>query len=227
MFRTKLKDRILPFYTRGEEIFNMTSHIVGGALGVVALSLCVIFAAIYNDAYAVVSSAIYGFTIILLYTMSSIYHGLKPERPSKKVFQILDHCSIFLLIAGSYTPFCLVTLRQHSTVEGWLIFGIIWGMAILGIALNSIDIKKFKLVSMICYLVMGWCIIVRIHVLPQYLGLGGILFLALGGVSYTVGAVLYALGKRNKKLYVHSIFHLFVLLGTILQFFCIFFYVIL
>ena len=226
MFRTKLKDRILPFYTRGEEIFNMTSHIVGGALGIVALALCVIFAAIHSDAYAVVSSAIYGFTIILLYTMSSIYHGLKPQRPSKKVFQVLDHCSIFLLIAGSYTPFCLVTLREVEPVMGWCIFGVIWGMAIIGIALNAIDIKKFKLVSMICYLVMGWCIVLRIYVLPGKLGLGGMTFLVTGGVSYTIGAVLYALGKRNKKLYVHSIFHVFVVIGTVLQFFCIFFYVI-
>ncbi|MBR3942274.1 MAG: hemolysin III family protein, partial [Clostridia bacterium] len=141
----------------------MTSHIVGGALGLAALALCVIFAAIYGDAYAVVSSSIYGFTIILLYTMSSIYHGLKPERPSKKVFQVLDHCSIFLLIAGSYTPFCLVTLREQDGATGWWIFGIIWAMALIGIALNSIDIKKFKLVSMICYLVMGWCIVLKIN----------------------------------------------------------------
>ena len=226
MFRTKLKDRILPFYTRGEEIFNMTSHIVGGALGLAALALCVVWAALSGSGYAVVSSSIYGFTIILLYTMSSIYHGLKPQRPSKKVFQVLDHCSIFLLIAGSYTPFSLVTLRAHNLAEGWVIFGIIWGMAIIGITLNAIDIKKFKLVSMICYLVMGWCIIFRIHVLPQYLGLGGMTFLVTGGVSYTIGAVLYALGKRNKKLYVHSIFHVFVVIGTVLHFFCIFFYVI-
>lgn len=226
MFRTKLKDRILPIYTRGEEIFNMTSHIVGGALGLAALALCVIFAAIYGDAYAVVSSSIYGFTIILLYTMSSIYHGLKPERPSKKVFQVLDHCSIFLLIAGSYTPFCLVTLREQDGATGWWIFGIIWAMALIGIALNSIDIKKFKLVSMICYLVMGWCIVLKINLLPGPLGIGGMTFLVTGGVSYTIGAVLYALGKRNKKLYVHSIFHVFVVIGTILHFFCIFFYVI-
>ena len=226
MFRTKLKDRILPFYTRGEEIFNMTSHIVGGALGIVALALCVVFAALHHNVYGVVSSAIYGFTMILLYTMSSIYHGLHPDLMAKKVFQILDHCSIFLLIAGTYTPFCLVTLRIDNPAVGWWIFGIIWGMAILGITLNAIDIKRFKVLSMICYLVMGWCIIVKINVLPQHLGIGGTAFLALGGISYTIGAAIYAMGKRNKKHYVHSIFHLFVLLGTILQFFCIFFYVI-
>ena len=132
MKRTKLKDRILPIYTKGEEIFNMTSHIVGATFGVVALVLCVIFSAIHRDAYAVVSSAIYGVTIIVLYVMSSIYHGIKPERKAKKVFQVLDHCSIFLLIAGSYTPFCLVMFREYSTALGWAIFGVIWAMAVIG-----------------------------------------------------------------------------------------------
>lgn len=152
MTRTKLKDRILPDYTKGEEIFNMTSHIVGGSFGIVALVLCIVFAAIHHNGYGVVSSSIYGVMMIILYTMSSIYHGLKPERKAKKVFQILDHCSIFLLIAGSYTPFCLVTFREYNAVLGWTIFGIIWAIAILGITLNAIDIKKYKVFSMICYL---------------------------------------------------------------------------
>ena len=164
MTRTKLADRILPTYTKGEEIFNMVSHIVGGALGVVATVLCIIFSAIHRNAYGIISGAIFGTTMILLYTMSSIYHGLKPERKAKKVMQILDHCSIFLLIAGSYTPFCLCTLREYNTALGWTIFGIIWGFAILGIVLNSIDLKKYKVFSMICYLVMGWCIIVKVNV---------------------------------------------------------------
>ena len=115
MERTKLDDRVLPNYTKGEEIFNMTSHIVGGAIGIVALVLCVVFAAIHHNPYGVVSSTIYGTTMIVLYTMSSIYHGLKPNRKAKKVFQVLDHCSIFLLIAGSYTPFALCTLREVDT----------------------------------------------------------------------------------------------------------------
>ncbi len=170
MERTKLRDRILPNYTKGEEIFNMTSHIVGGALGVVALVLCVVFAAINGNVYGVVSGSIYGFTMIILYTMSSIYHGLNPKRNAKKVFQVLDHCSIYLLIAGSYTPFALCTFREYNTALGWTIFGIIWFMAILGIILNSIDIKKFKIFSMICYLVMGWCIIFKINLLPSLLG---------------------------------------------------------
>ena len=131
MQRVKLKDRILPTYTKGEEIFNMTSHIVGGALGIVATVLCVVFAAIHGNVYGVVSGAIYGVTMIILYTMSSIYHGLSPKRNSKKVFQILDHCSIFLLIAGSYTPFALCTIRSYDPVTGWVIFGVIWFLAIL------------------------------------------------------------------------------------------------
>ena len=162
MKRTKLRDRILPKYTKGEEIFNMTSHIVGGVLGIVALVLCVVFAAVHGNGYGVVSGAIYGVTMVILYTMSSIYHGLNPKRKAKKVFQVLDHCSIYLLIAGSYTPFALCTLREYSTALGWTIFGVIWFVAILGIILNSIDIKKFRVFSMICYLVMGWCIVFKI-----------------------------------------------------------------
>ena len=223
MRRTKLRDRILPKYTKGEEIFNMTSHIVGGALGIVALVLCVVFAAIHGNGYGVVSGAIYGVTMIILYTMSSIYHGLNPKRKAKKVFQVLDHCSIYLLIAGSYTPFALCTLREYSTVLGWTIFGVIWFVAILGIVLNSIDIKKFKVFSMICYLVMGWCIVFKINLLPELLGTAGFVLLLLGGLSYTVGAILYGLGKKHK--YMHSIFHLFILLGSLLQFFTILLYV--
>ena len=223
MERTKLSDRILPKYTKGEEIFNMTSHIVGGALGIVALVLCVVFAAIHGNGYGVVSGAIYGVTMIILYTMSSIYHGLNPKRKAKKVFQVLDHCSIYLLIAGSYTPFALCTLREYSTALGWTIFGVIWFVAILGIVLNSIDIKKFIVFSMICYLVMGWCIVFKINLLPELLGTAGFVLLLLGGLSYTVGAILYSLGKKHK--YMHSVFHLFILLGSLLQFFTILLYV--
>ena len=223
MKRTKLRDRILPKYTKGEEIFNMTSHIVGGALGIVALVLCVVFAAVHGNGYGVVSGAIYGVTMVILYTMSSIYHGLNPKRKAKKVFQVLDHCSIYLLIAGSYTPFALCTLREYSTALGWTIFGVIWFVAILGIILNSIDTKKFRVFSMICYLVMGWCIVFKINLLPELLGTAGFVLLLLGGLAYTIGAILYGLGKKHK--YMHSVFHLFILLGSLLQFFTILLYV--
>ena len=223
MTRTKLADRILPTYTKGEEIFNMSSHIVGGVLGIVATVLCIIFAAIHRNVYGIISGAIFGTTMILLYTMSSIYHGLKPERKAKKVMQILDHCSIFLLIAGSYTPFCLCTLREYNTAIGWTMFGIIWGFAILGIVLNSIDLKKYKIFSMICYLVMGWCIIVKVNVLPQLLGVTGFWLLIIGGIVYTIGAILYGVGKKHK--YIHSVFHLCILIANLLQFLCILLYV--
>ena len=223
MKRTKLRDRILPTYTRGEEIFNMVSHIVGGAFGIVATVLCIVFAAVHGNGYGVVSGAIYGTTMILLYTMSSIYHGLKSNGTAKKVFQVIDHCSIFLLIAGSYTPFALCTFREYNTALGWVIFGIIWAFAVLGIVLNSIDLKKYRLFSMICYLAMGWCVIIKAPLLPKLLGITGTVLLVLGGIAYTVGAIFYGLGKKRK--YRHSIFHLFILLGSILQFFTILLYV--
>ena len=223
MKRTKLADRILPSYTKGEEIFNMVSHIVGGAFGVVATVLCVVFSAIHGNGYGVVSGAIYGTTMILLYTMSSIYHGLKPNLKAKKVFQVIDHCSIFLLIAGSYTPFALCTFREYNTALGWTIFGVIWAFAILGIVLNSIDLKKYRVFSMICYLAMGWCVIVKAPLLPKLLEIPGTVLLVLGGVAYTVGAIFYGFGKKHK--YIHSVFHLFILLGSILQFFTILLYV--
>lgn len=223
MTRTKLSDRVLPTYTKGEEIANMTSHIIGAVLGIVATILCVIFAALHNNVYGIVSGAIYGVSMILLYTMSSLYHGLNAKSMSKKVFQVIDHCSIFLLIAGSYTPFALCTLRQYDTATGWIIFGIIWALAILGITLNAIDLKKYKKFSMICYLAMGWCIIIKGYILPELLTMNGFLLLLLGGVIYSVGAIFYGIGKKHK--YMHTVFHIFILLGSLLQFFCILFYV--
>lgn len=222
MKRTKLADRVLPTYTKGEEIFNMVSHIVGGAFGIAVTVLCVVFAALHHNVYGIISGAIYGTTMIILYTMSSIYHGLRPNK-AKKVFQILDHCTIFLLIAGSYTPFCLCTFREYNVALGWSLFGIIWGVAILGIVLNAIDIKKYKKFSMICYLAMGWCIIIKFPLLVQLLGIPGTILLVLGGIAYTIGAILYGIGKKHK--YIHSIFHLFIVLASVLQFFSIFFYV--
>ena len=224
MKRIKLADRILPTYTKGEEIFNMVSHIVGGVAGIVTIVLCSVFGAIRNNAYGVVSGVIFGVSMIFLYTMSSLYHGLKPNSKSKKVFQILDHCAIFVLIAGSYTPFALCTLREYSTALGWVIFGVIWAFAILGITLNSIDLKKYKKFSMICYLAMGWCIVVRGDLLPTLLGIPGFTLLLVGGLIYTLGAVLYGLGKKRK--YIHSIFHICVFLGNLLHVLCVLLYVI-
>ena len=224
MKRIKLDDRVLPTYTRGEEIFNMTTHIVGAGLGVIALVLCIIVAALRHNPYGIVSSIIYGITIILLYTASSIYHGLRPNLKAKKVFQVLDHCSIFLLIAGSYTPFALCTLREYDSCVGWGIFIVTWAIAILGITLNAIDLRRYRVFSMICYLVMGWCIIVKINILPALLGMPGFILIVSGGIVYTIGAILYGIGSKKK--YIHSVFHIFICIATILQFLCIILYVI-
>ena len=224
MKRTKIADRVLPTYTKGEEIFNRVSHIIGGVAGIVTIVLCSVFGAIHHNPYGVIGGVIFGVSMLFLYTMSSIYHGLSPNLKSKKIMQILDHCAIFVLIAGSYTPFALCTLREYSTALGWSIFGLVWGFAIIGIILNSIDLKKYKVFSMICYLAMGWCIIVRADLLPKLLGISGFILLLAGGIVYTIGAILYGVGKKHK--YVHSIFHISVFVGNMLQFLCVILYVI-
>lgn len=214
----------IPNYTRGEEIFNMTSHIVGGAVGIAATVLCVVFAALHGSVYGVVSGAVYGAMMIVLYSMSSIYHGLHADLKAKKVFRILDHCAIFLLIAGTYTPLTLCTVREQNAALGWTVFGIEWGLAALGITLNSIDMKRFKRLSMLLYLGLGWCVVFTAPTLIAAMPAGGLWLLLCGGIAYTAGAVLYAAGKKHA--YIHSVFHLFVLAGSILHFLCILFYVI-
>ena len=224
MQRTKLSERTLPEYTKGEEIFNMVSHIVGAALGVVALVLCVVFSGISGSPWAVVSSCIYGASLILLYTVSSIYHGL-PASTGKKVFQILDHCTIYFLIAGSYMPVCLCAIREVSPVRAWILFGVIWGLVILATTLTAIDLKKYSKFSMACYIGIGWSIILAVDIFLTAVPVPGIILLVLGGVAYTVGAVIYGIGKKTQKRYIHSVFHLFVILGSVLQFFSIFLYI--
>lgn len=224
MQRTKLSERELPEYTKGEEIFNMVSHIVGAALGVVALVLCVVFSAISGSPWAVVSSCIYGASLILLYTISSIYHGLR-RSTGKKVFQILDHCTIYFLIAGSYMPVVLCAIREVSPVRAWILFGIIWGLVALATTLTAVDLKKYSKFSMACYIGIGWSIILAVDIFLTAVPLPGILLLLFGGIAYTLGAVIYGIGKKTQKRYVHSIFHLFVILGSVLQFFSILLYI--
>ena len=224
MQRTKLSDRELPEYTKGEEIFNMVSHIVGAALGVVALVLCVVFSAISGSPWAVVISCIYGASLILLYTISSIYHGLR-RSTGKKVFQILDHCTIYFLIAGSYMPVVLCAIREVSPVRAWILFGIIWGLVALATTLTAVDLKKYSKFSMACYIGIGWSIILAVDIFLTAVPLPGILLLLFGGIAYTLGAVIYGIGKKTQKRYVHSIFHLFVILGSVLQFFSILLYI--
>ena len=212
----KLEKRIdLPKYKLGEELMNAISHGVGVLLSVAALVLCIIKA---NTALELFSVLFYGISSIVLYLMSCLYHSLYPNN-AKRVFRIIDHCSIYLLIAGTYTPFCLLVLSLNI---GWWIFGFVWGCAVLGIVLNAIDLKKFKKISMVLYLVMGWCIIFTFKTLWNNMNHFGILLLLLGGVIYTLGAVLYGVGKR--KQYVHSMFHIFCILASACFFFAVYFY---
>lgn len=223
MKRTKLIDRILPDYTGGEEIFNMVTHIVGGGLGVVFLVLCVIFSALHRNVWGVVSSAIYGASVIALFTMSSVYHGVR-HTMAKKVLQVLDHCTIYFMIAGTYTPITLSLLRKTEPFIAWTVFGVVWGIAALAITLTAIDLKKYNIFSMICYIGMGWCIIFTVVPAYKALTFDGFMWLLGGGIMYTVGAVLYGIGVKRR--YIHSVFHIFVVLASIMHFICIFFYVI-
>ena len=224
MKRTKLIDRRLPDYTRGEEIFNMVSHIVGGAAGIAVCALCVVKSFLNSDAYQVTGSFIYGLSMVLLYTISSVYHGLTSDT-AKKVLQIIDHCSVFILISGTYTPIALSSLREYNTALGWVVFGVVWGVSALGITLNAIDLKKYNVFSMICYIIQGWCIIFTGKYAIEAIGKNGFMWLLLGGIAYTIGAVLYGIAGKKTVRYMHSIFHLFVVAGSVLQFFGILFYV--
>ena len=199
------------------------SHVVGGGLAVVMLVLCVVRAALHGDPWAIVSSAIYGASLVAVYTISSVYHGLRPEK-AKKVLQVLDHCTIYFLIFGSYLPILLCAIRRESPVTAWVLFGVILAMTALAVTLTAIDLKKYRVLSMICYIGLGWCIVFAAPVALRAIPVPGLLWLLAGGIAYSVGAVLYGLGKRRP--YMHAIFHLFVILGSVLQFVCIFFYVI-
>ena len=223
MKRTKLSDRVLPDYSPGEELMNTVTHIMGGALGVAALTLCVVFAALRHNVYGVVGSAIYGASLIALYTVSSVYHGLKPGM-GKKVMQIVDHCTIYFLIAGTYTVIVLSAIRPRYPVLGWGLFAFEWAMAALATTLTAIDLKKYNVISMICYIGLGWAIIPFARQALEVLTLPGFLFLLLGGIAYTIGAVLYGIGSRKK--WMHSVFHIFVVLGSVLQFFAVLLYAI-
>lgn len=220
--RIKLSDRLLPDYTKGEEIMNMVTHIVGGGLGVIALALCLAKALLYGNGYDFAGALIYGISMITLYTMSSVYHGLRPGT-GKKVMQVLDHCTIYFLIAGTYSIIALSALREVSPWIGWGIFAFQWALTALAVTLTAIDLKKYNIFSMICYIFMGWCIVFFLPQVKQALTMAGFWWLLAGGVAFTIGAVLYGIG--SKKRWMHSVFHIFVVLGSIFQFICIIFYV--
>lgn len=212
----------LPDYTRGEEIVNMVTHIVGGALAVAAIPLLVIVAAMHGDPWAIVTGAIYGVSLVMMFTVSSVYHGLKPGK-AKRVMRVIDHCDIYFLIAGTYTPILLCSIRPHNPEVAWTIFGVEWGLAAIAVTLNAIDLKRFEKVSMVCYIGMGWCIIAVVGLAIQSMTTPGFILLLSGGIAFTIGAVLYGVGKKVR--YMHSVFHVFVVIGCELQFFAILLYV--
>lgn len=218
MTRTKLCDRQLPSYTLGEEIINTASHAIGALLGIAALVICIVYSASRQDVWAIVSSAIYGSSLVMLYSMSSVYHALKPSL-AKKVMQVIDHCTIYFLISGTYTPILLCSVRKLNAALAWTLFGIVWGVSALATVFTAIDLKKYQKFSMACYIGLGWCIVVASKTAYEAVGFEGFAYLLIGGVLYTVGAVLYGLGKKHK--YVHSIFHMFVVSGSIMHFLCI------
>ena len=215
MKRIKLCDRCLPDYTRGEEIMNMVTHIVGGGLGILALVLCLAKAASNASVAGVVGSAIYGGTMVCLYTVSSVYHGLKAGT-GKKVMQIIDHCTIYFLIAGTYTPIMLVSFLPVYPGIGWGLLLGQWALCFLAATLTAIDLKAYNAFSMVCYIAMGWGIIFFIPQCIRVLGQAGFYWLLAGGIAYTVGAVLYGIGSKVR--WMHSVFHIFVVLGSLLQF---------
>ena len=223
MTRTPLYLRTLPNYSRANEIANMITHIIGGSLGIIIMSPAVLISAAHKNPWAVVGSFIYGLSMVALYSVSSIYHGLKPGY-SKKVMQVIDHCTIYLLIAGTYTPILLTSIRPLYPQIAWGILAAEWLLAAAAAVFTAIDHERYKKLSMACYIGMGWLIIFALKPTLECVGLAGFMLLLLGGISYTVGAVLYGIGKK-KPVY-HTVFHLFVVLGSVLQALCILIYVV-
>ena len=208
-----MKRITIPKYSLGEEIINAISHGLGVLLGITALILTIIFAAKNNNTIGIVSACIYGSTMIIMYLMSCLYHSLSPRLKAKKVFRVIDHCDIYIFIAGCYTPYCLSLIKG---TEGIIIFIIIWLSAIIGVLLNAINLEKFQIPSTAMYLIMGWLIIFSYNDIKSLLPSTGLNLLIGGGVIYTIGAILYGIGSKRK--YFHSIFHFFVLAGSVFHF---------
>lgn len=213
--RTKLADRKLPDYTRAEERINTVTHGAGIPLAIAALVLCLIKAVTQRGLVEITASAVYGGSMILVYSMSAIYHGL-PPCTGKKVMQVLDHCAIYLLIAGSYTLICLGAIRRADPVLGWSIFTLEWALAALAVTFNAIDLTRFELFSTVCHIGMGWAIIPVAGRLWNIVGPAGFWLILAGGIVYTAGAVLCRIGTRVR--WMHSLFHLFVVAGSLLHF---------
>ncbi len=206
-------------YTLGEEIANGTTHGVGVGLAVAGLVILTVFAVLANDGYKLASAIVLGVSLILAYTTSTLYHSV-PHPKAKHLFKVLDHCSIYVLIAGTYTPFCLVTLREAN---GWWLFGIVWGFAVVGISLEAFWTYRPRWLSALVYLAMGWLIVVSFGPLAERLEPGGLWLLVAGGLAYTIGVVFYVL-ERIK--YMHAVWHLWVLAGSVFHFLAVLLYVI-
>jgi len=206
------------YYDPKEELWNVITHAFGLLLSLAGLSLLVVFSSLYDTVWHIVSFSIYGASLVLLYFASTVYHAAK--RPKWKIrLNVLDHAMIYVLIAGTYTPLMLVTLRGPW---GWSIFGVEWGMAITGIILKLFFTGKYDKISTLAYVVMGWIAVIAIYPLVINMSLGGLIWLLIGGIFYTVGAGFYL---WNKLKFNHAIFHVFVLLGSLSHFVCIFWYV--
>ena len=212
----------LPDYTRGEEICNTMTHAIGAVFAAAVIPLLVVMAAMHRNPWAIVSGAIYGTTLLIMFTVSSVYHGL-PVGNAKRVMRIIDHCDIYFLIAGTYTPILLVGIRPLNPALAWSIFGVEWALTAIAVTLNAIDLKRFEKVSMVCYIGMGWCVIAVLKLTIDAMTMPGFLLLLAGGIAYTIGAVLYGIGKKVR--YMHSVFHVLVLAGSVLQFLAILLYV--
>ncbi|MCC6276063.1 MAG: hemolysin III family protein [Leptospiraceae bacterium] len=210
-------------YSIGHEIANAVTHGIGGGLSIAGLSVLVTMAAIYGDTWRVVSSAIYGATLVMLYLASTLYHGIHHEG-AKRIFKTIDHAAIYLLIAGTYTPFTLVSLRENANAgwTGWTLFGTIWGLALTGVTLKAAFPRRMSTLSVAVYILMGWLCMFAIGDIRKAIGFGGMVWLVAGGLSYTIGVIFYAWAKLPFN---HAIWHLFVLSGSICHFFAILFYV--
>jgi channel protein, hemolysin III family len=204
-----------------EEVANAITHGVGAFLAVACLVLAVVFAAIRKDVWSVVSVSIYGACMFILYLCSTLYHAVMHPR-AKAVLNIFDHAAIYLLIAGSYTPFCLAGIRNYSPGWAWSIFGVVWLIAILGIIFQALFINKYQAFSTGTYLVMGWIVLIAIYPLYKALGGAAVLWIAAGGVAYSLGVIFYAM--KNTK-YMHAIWHLFVLAGTLIHYGVVLYYI--
>ena len=211
MKRTKLRERTLPVYSRGEDCMNMVTHIEGGGIGLLILVACLLRA---RSGWDRAGSWIYGISMLCVYTVSSVYHGLRPGL-GKKVMQVLDHCAIYTLIAGTYTPIMLSAMVPAWPQIGWGLLIWQWGLAALAVTLTAIDLKRYKVFSMVCYIGMGWSILAFLPQTVEVLGRAGFGWLLAGGIVYTVGAVIFGIGSKVR--WMHSVFHIFVVLGSMLQ----------